>query len=176
MSILRVLILVICLVVGGFGIAVPPLGALEEQTTTAELIRSAPYVAHVRVETMKVVPGPFPMRNYEVLLLDNIKGRLPLSFDVRIFEQSRIAHPSGRRIRPGQEWILILGRKNKQGIYPLRSLTWGKIELLKHPETGEYFLFRPVTGFAGKSAERLSLQEFRARVDQLLGRSGAKKK
>jgi hypothetical protein len=173
MPILRVLILPICLLVGGFGLlAVSPLAALEEETTTAELIRSVPYVAHVRVETVKKVPGPFTIKNYEVLLLENLKGKLPLSFDVRILERSRIAHPSGRRIRPGQEWILILGRKNSQGIYPLRSLTWGKIELLKHPETGEFFLLRPVTGFAGKSAERLSLQQFRARVQKLLGRSG----
>ena len=148
------------------------LGALEERTTTARLIKSAPYVAHVRVENIRRVPGPVPIFNYQVLLLESLKGDLPQAFDVRVMLGSGVLQPSSRPTPPGSEWILILGRKNKFGVYPLRSLTWGKIELFQNQETGDYYLARPVNGFPGQSGPRLSLQEFRLRVREILGHGG----
>lgn len=145
-------------------------GALEVRTTTADLVRSAPYVAHVRVETIRRVPGPVEMYNYQVMLLESYKGELPAVFDVRVMLGSGVVNPSSRPAQPGAEWILILGRKNKYDVYPLRSLTWGRIELFQDRETGEYRLARPVNGFPGQTNPQLSLAEFRARVARLLGK------
>ncbi len=153
-----------------------PARALEERTTTAELAREAPYVALVRVEGARTLPGPFPIQNIEVALLENLKGKLPLSFDVRIILNQNYARPGGSRPpSPGDLWILILGEKNAEGIYPLRSMHWGRIEVIEHPQTGEYLLARPVTGFSSQSAERVSLEEFRVLLKNLLAKQGSGK-
>ena len=135
--------------------------AYERFTTTARLIRGASYVAHVRVNGGRRVPGAGHVREYRLTVLENFKGKLSHGARVRIPVASRIVQPNGKPDPAGSEWIVILGRKTSAGVYPLRSLKWGKIEIYIRESTGQKMLARRLTGM-GRGL--FSLARFRATV------------
>lgn len=143
----------------------------EKYTTTAELISKAPYVAHVRVEDYQIVSRQARLYDFRLTVLENLKGRLPTSIRVRILAASRVIDPDGLPDAPGTEWVVILGKPLKSGIYPLLSLNWGKIEILENRATGEKVLGRPLTGMKEKKGRRyISLDDFRTHVRGQRGR------
>ena len=136
---------------------------LERFTTTSGLIRNSPYVAHVRVLSSSTGRVPFRgVREYTVQTISRLKGRLPSTFRVRIMHLSRIADPRGRSVQPGAEWVLILGKKNSLNLYPLRSLYWGKIDVVVDRRTGRRMLARPLTNMRGQGGSRyFTLNQFK---------------
>ncbi len=157
----------VCIAVGFFLLLLIPAGlaALEVMMTTQELVRSSPYVAHVRVLGSAATHGPVSIKEYRLVVLENLKGQLPAEIRVKILLASHVIDPDGMSDPAGSEWILILGEKNAEGIYPLRSLSWGKIELYEDSETGKMMLGRNLTGFRG--GPKFTLDEFRELVRNL---------
>ncbi len=141
-----------------------PASAIEFPRTTRDYVKSTPYIAVAEVENVVSAPGGKNLVQYRVSVLEEWKGNLPGVIDIRIFSASRVIQPSPILEGPGSRWIVFLGPRTNEGFYPLKSLHWGKIELLEDA-SGDYWLARPVTGF-GKSYEgkRLSLDQFRTLV------------
>ena len=151
--------------------------AYELFTTTAGLIRTSPHIAHVRVDSASAPDSLFGVVDFQVTLIENLKGRLPNSFPVRLLISSRIVEPDGKPDPAGSEWILILGKKNSNGFYPLRSLNWGKIEIFRSLESGEKLLARKLTGFPASSTFRgdaggayITLDNFKKQVRRINNR------
>ncbi|MCB1139945.1 MAG: hypothetical protein KDK23_14380 [Leptospiraceae bacterium] len=138
-----------------------PLYPIEFPRTTAQVVSSAEIVAVVEVEGPVFAPGGSHLQQYRVQVLEVWKGQLPSSIDIRILSASRVIQPSPADIRPGERWLVILGKRTPQDFYPLKSLHWGKIELLED-QSGNYWLARPITGFGSLEGRRVSLDEFRS--------------
>ncbi|MCB1165330.1 MAG: hypothetical protein KDK33_04195 [Leptospiraceae bacterium] len=135
--------------------------ALELPRSTKDYTNLAAFVAVVEVEGVVAAPGGANLLQYRVQVLDNLKGSLPSVIDIRILTASKIIQPSPYADAPGQKWLVILGNRTGQGFYPLKSMNWGKIELLED-ENGELWLARSVTGFGAQyENRRLSLTEFK---------------
>lgn len=148
------------------------LAARERFSSTAGMIRQAPHVVHVRVESQRVVPGLSSLREYTVTVLENFKGKIASSIRVRIFHASHLIDSNRRPEAVGSEMVLVLGLETDAGFYPLRSLHWGKIDVRIEARTGVRRLARPVSGF-GKARGRakvVTLGEFRALCASLRAR------
>ena len=161
----RVSLLTGCLLVGFVAGSLP---AVEQFLTTADLVRTAPYVAVVRVESSGQVPG-LAAREYELSVLENLKGRLPARIRMRVLSALRVVNPGGEAQPVGSEWLVFLGKEQPGGHYPLRSLQWGRIPVGTNAETGEQIVLKALTGFpppAGGLYYRLD--EFRLLVRELL--------
>lgn len=151
------------------GLAATPALAIETPITTAGLIKNAPYVAHVRVASSGRVPG-VAATEYQLEVLEAFKGRLPGTIRLRMFSGFRIVNPSGQRHPPGSEWLVFLG-PGSSGLYPLRSLQWGRIDLAIDPDSDLRIITRELVGVpASNSASRYhTLREFREIVRSLTG-------
>lgn len=138
--------------------------AIEFPRTTRDYVGNAQHIAVVEVENIVAAPGGANLVQYRLQVLEVWKGNLPAVIDIRIFSASRVIQPSPVLEGAGSRWIVFLGSRTNEGYYPLKSLHWGKIELLED-SSGNYWLARPITGF-GKSfhGRRLSLHEFRSLV------------
>ncbi len=137
-----------------------PLSAIELFTSTAELIRSAPYVSQVVVEEGALTGG---VLEYHLLVIADFKKSLPERIVVRL----PILPEMGVDRRPepaGSQWIVMLGEP-RDGRYPLRSINWGRIPLYLD-DSGELRLARSVTGLGGGaiSGRSMTLREFQDAV------------
>lgn len=148
--------------------------AIETPTTTGGLIRNAPYIAHVRVRSSGPVPG-VAATEYQLEVLEALKGRLPGTIRLRMFSGLRVVNPSGQRHPAGSEWLVFLGPGNS-GLYPLRSLQWGRLDLAIDPDSDLRIITRELAGVAAPTASRYhTLREFREIVRSLLGGQEARK-
>lgn len=141
-----------------------PLGALEFLTTTGQLIQTSAYVAHVRVEDSRTVAGNGSIQDYTLTVLENLKGSLPGTVQVRVVSLQKQISP------PGAEWIVILGNRTSAGYYPFRSLHWGRIEIFEREDIGQKILARPLTGMASapNGNRYYSLQHFKSLVREII--------
>ena len=135
--------------------------SIEFPRTTRDYVGRASFVAVVEVENVVAAPGGANLLQYRVQVLEEWKGNLPSVIDIRIFSASRVIQPSPVSDQPGSRWVVFLGNRTNEGFYPLKSLHWGKIELMED-SSGRYWLARPVTGFGkGYEGRRLSLETFK---------------
>lgn len=140
------------------------LGAIELFSTTRELVLDAPYVSHVSVLRGQSLGG---VLEYELLVHENYKKQLPDQIRVRIPVMAEMGTQHG--VEPaGVEWIVMLGQE-KNGLYPLRSIAWGRIPVVADGP-GEKRLAKNVTGMGGGQLQGISmtLGEFRSAVRDLL--------
>ncbi|MCR9144017.1 MAG: hypothetical protein NXI24_17350 [bacterium] len=152
---------------GAMGFSAQPARAVEQFVTTAGLLRSAPHVAHVRVKSSRSVPGIAAIE-YELEVLEALKGRLPGQIFMRMFSGFQVVNPGGGRHVAGSEWIVFLGR-GESGLYPIRSLQWGRIDVATHATSGEQYLMKKLSGFPRPNRGNYhSLQEFRGLAKQIL--------
>lgn len=151
------------------GPAATPANAVEKFVTTAGLIKSAPHIAHVRVLGSRSAPGMAALE-YELEVLEVLKGDLPGQIHMRLFSGFQVVNPGGAVHPAGSEWLVFLG-PGRQGVYPIRSLQWGRIDVGTHAETGEQYLIKKLSGFPPPTTGNYhSLTEFRAVAKKLLGR------
>ncbi len=140
--------------------------ALEEFSTTAMVVDKAVLVLHGRVRQSRPASGG-AVREYDIEVLEVLKsggGEPGGLIRVRIFSGLRSVMPSGTADEDGAELIFILGAP-VGGVYPLRSLEWGRIELGTDEETGATYLLRRLTGYPPPVHARFySLDEFRELV------------
>ncbi len=143
---------------------ISPLWSIEFPRTTRDYVGTASYIAVVEIENVVAAPGGKNLVQYRLSVLEEWKGNLPAVIDIRIFSASRVIQPSPVLEGPGSRWVVFLGNPTGEGYYPLKSLHWGKIELLED-SNGNYWLARPVTGFGqAYEGKRLSLDQFRSLV------------
>lgn len=141
--------------------------AVEQFVTTSNLVRTAPHIAHVRVLGSHSVPGVAALE-YELTVLEVLKGSLPGQLRMRMLSGFRIVNPGGVKHPAGSEWIVFLG-SGQAGLYPIRSLQWGRIDVGTHASSGEQFLIKKLTGFPRPAQGNYhSLQEFRTLVSDIL--------
>jgi hypothetical protein len=141
--------------------------AVEKFETTAGLVRSAPYVAHVRVLGSRSVPGVAALE-YELEVLEVFKGRLPGRIQMRMLSGFQVVNPGAGRHPTDSEWVVFLGR-GQAGLYPIRSLQWGRIDVATHGMSGEQYLMKRLSGFPAPTRGNYhSLLEFRELAKKLL--------
>jgi len=120
-----------------------PILAIELYTTTADVVRDAPYVSSVMVEEGRLEGG---LLVYDLVVLEDFKRSLPEKIRLRMPVGAEIG--ANRNPAPaGSEWIVMLGEP-RDGTYPLRSVTWGHIPIYVD-ETGEKVLSKNLTGMGG---------------------------
>lgn len=138
--------------------------SIEFPRTTRDYVGRAAFIAVVEVENIVAAPGGANLLQYRVQVLEEWKGKLPSVVDIRIFSASRVIQPAPVEDQPGSRWVVFLGNRNSEGFYPLKSLHWGKIELMED-SSGNFWLARPVTGFGREyDGRRVSLEAFRKLV------------
>lgn len=137
--------------------------AIELFSTTRELVLDAPHVSHVSVLRGQSLGGVI---EYDLLVLENYKKALPDQIRVRIPVMAEMGTQRG--VEPaGVEWIVMLGEE-RAGMYPLRSIAWGRIPVVN--SEGEKRLAKNVTGMGGGQFQGISmtLRDFRVAVRDLL--------
>lgn len=150
--------------------AISGLFAVEQFMTTRDLMRTAPFIAHVRVIDAHTVPGIAALE-YDLQLLEALKGKLPGRLRMRMFCGLRVVNPGGAEQPAGSEWIVFLG-PGSGDLYPIRSLQWGRIDVATNSESGEQVLIKQLSGLpAPASGAYHTLPEFRQLVRGVL--SGA---
>ena len=161
-----ILVLAFALTAGPAG---EPANAVEKFVTTAGLIKNAPHIAHVRVLGSRTAPGMAALE-YELEVLEVLKGKLPGQIHMRLFSGFQVVNPGGAVHPAGSEWLVFLG-PGQQGVYPIRSLQWGRIDVATHADSGEQYLIKKLSGFPPPAKGNYhSLTEFRAIAKKLLGR------
>lgn len=131
--------------------------SIELYTTTAEVIQGAPHVASVMVDEGALEGG---VLSYKLIVTEDFKGLLPERIQVKVpvlAELGTTRTPESS----GSQWLVILGDP-VNGVYPLRSISWGKIPIFLD-DNGERRLARNLTGFGDNSfrGKSLTLEEFR---------------
>lgn len=138
------------------------LSAGEANFTTEEMLAAAPNIAHVRVLSSREIPGFGKTVEYTVAVIEVMKGNLPPTFEMRVMHTSRGISPSGQKDPVGSEWLVILGERNQYGIYPVRSVSFGRIEIVTNQATGRQTIARPLPDFERPGFRYVPLDEFRA--------------
>lgn len=134
------------------------LSALEEKVTLKQAVDSADQVALIQVSD--VIRSGNNLETIRADVLETYKGELPASIDLRVLIASRVLNPTGLSVEPGMSWIVLLGRQ-KDGIYPFSSLSYGKIDLAYNEDTETYYLRKRVTGYGSQyEGKMVSLDEF----------------
>ncbi len=138
------------------------LAAGEANVSTEEILSSAPNIAHVRILASREIPGFARTVEYTVVVVEVMKGSLPAVFEMRVMHASRVLSPSGQKDADGSEWLVILGERNVHGIYPVRSVSFGRIEIVTNQATGQQTIARPLSDFEKPGFRYVPLDEFRA--------------
>lgn len=138
------------------------LAAGEANLTTDEILAAAPNIAHVKVVSSREIPGFTRTVEYTVAVIEVMKGDLPPTFEMRVMHASRSLSPSGQKDPEGAEWLVILGEKNEFGIYPVRSVSFGRIDIVTDQVTGQQTIARPLPDFEKPGFRYVPLDEFRA--------------
>ncbi len=150
-----------------------PVAAREVFQTHAQVLREAPIIVHARVDSFHPVGGVGQLYEFQLTRLEEIRGRVPASFRVRIAVQSRVVDPDGVPDPPGSQWVLLLdSRPAPEGYYLLNSLTYGKIELTLRRDAEDLILTRAFPAAEGGGLKYYSLREFR----ELVRRIGVRRK
>lgn len=151
--------------------AFPSVAAREIFQSYEQILRSAPIVAHVQVEGFQPVGGAGLVYEFTVNRIEELRGRVPGTFRVRLPLQSRVVDPDGAPDPVGSQWILLLEKKAGEGHYLLHSLNLGKIELMLRSSDEQLVLARPLPDpDAGGRLRYYSLPLFRAFLLRLAGK------
>ncbi len=137
-----------------------PASSIELRMTTADLVKMAPNVAHVRVVGSYLADGDLRgFRDYTLSVLKCFKGTLPGTIMIRVPQ-----YPNTEPHAAGTELLVFLGDRSGKGAYTLISHETGIIRVAADPDDGKRarYLMAPVTGTGERG--RWSLSRFESYV------------